>query len=340
MLVKVVGELPQYNNIVVTLVDNDHFGKELKCDKYICLRLKTIQLLFFPFIALKLRKIIRENKADLVHSHLFWPTIIARLATPKKVPLLTTIHAFVSKLVDYKKWYFRIMDRVTFRWRKSIIIAVAKGAMDEYVFFQRKQPYKSHVLYTFVDTRTFSGAPVHHEKTAGPFKLIAVGALRIQKNYSYLIRAFKLLPKEKFQLDIYGTGDQEQLLKDELSAADVSVTLKGQVSNIHEIICNYDLFVMSSGYEGFSLAVLEAMAMNMPLLLSDIPSFREQCDDTAVYFNLEDEADFANKLQELAKDEARLKDMTTRANKRALDNFTLPKHLEGLCAIYEDAMKQ
>ena len=38
------------------------------------------------------------------------------------------------------------------------------------------------------------------------------------------------------------------------------------------------------------------MALGMPLLLSDIASFREQCEDTAVYFNLKDSNDFITKL--------------------------------------------
>ncbi|MGC8001405.1 glycosyltransferase, partial [Salmonella enterica] len=56
-------------------------------------------------------------------------------------------------------------------------------------------------------------------------------------------------------LDIYGAGD----LKDTLP--------------------NYHAMIMSSFYEGFSIGVLEAMAMKIPLVLSDIPSFREQCEN-------------------------------------------------------------
>ena len=58
--------------------------------------------------------------------------------------------------------------------------------------------------------------------------------------------------------------------------------------HLNRIIKKYDLFVMSSIYEGFSVSVLEAMSLGMPLLLSDIASFREQCEGTAVYFNLKD----------------------------------------------------
>src|SRR4051812_6284329 len=81
MLVTVVKELTDYNNIVVTLFPQNHFKDELKCDPYYRLHLKSVLLL--PLAANRLKKIIKENKGDIVHPHLFWPTVLARMATPK-----------------------------------------------------------------------------------------------------------------------------------------------------------------------------------------------------------------------------------------------------------------
>ena len=117
-----------------------------------------------------------------------------------------------------------------------------------------------------------------------------------------------------------------------------NVVLKGQVKNIQTIIPQYDLVVMSSTFEGCSLGVLEAMALEMPLLLSDIESFREQCGDTAVYFKLEDPADFVNKLKALASDKSAMKQLGESGRIRVLENFTLDIHMKGLRRIYSDAL--
>jgi L-malate glycosyltransferase len=338
MLVTVVKELKEYNNIVVTLFSSNHFtADEFVCDKYISMSLTSVTQM--PLAVLKLRKIIRQVQPDIVHTHLFWPTMLARLATPKRIPLITTIHAFIATSGEYKYWYIKWIDKITYHFRRSVIIAVAKGALAEYFDFLKLKPWRSHALYTFVNTVRFNEA---HSKPAAiatqRFRLITVGRISLQKNHRYLVEAFKLLPPGKFELHIYGINTFGAEFEKYVQESSADIILKGEVKNINEIIAQYDLFVMSSTYEGFSLAVLEAMAMGMPLLLSDIASFKEQCEDTAVYFNLDDPQDFAAKLQQLAAGKDTLLQLAERSKQRALGNFTLQHHMQGLRSIYLEAL--
>jgi glycosyltransferase involved in cell wall biosynthesis len=334
MLVRVIKELPEYNNIVVTLYDNNQFGAELQCTRYICLKQRS--LLFFPFTALALRKLIRQYHVDIVHTHLFWPTLIARIATPKNVTLITTIHAFIATSVEYKKWFIRFLDKVSYRLHKSVIIGVAKGATAEYFSFLKLKPYRCYSIYTFVDTGQFNhkGIPVKtgHEG----FRLISVGALRQQKNHRFLVDAFRLLKNEHIHLHIYGDGPLKTVLQSSIDDAAVNISLKGMVTNIHELLPQYDLFVMSSTFEGFSLGVLETMAMKVPMLLSDIVSFREQCEDTAIYFSLNDVNDFAEKVKALLNDKVKRDQLSENAFKRVINNFTLEHHIKQLKQVYLD----
>lgn len=337
MLVTVVKELPEYNNIIVTLFPKNHFKDELKCDKYYCLNLKSI--LQLPFATRKLKKIIRQNNVDIVHSHLFWPTILARIGTPKNIPLITTIHAFIATSLEYKIPYIKFLDRITYKIRKSIIITVAKGALDEYFNFLKIKPYKAYALPTFVNTKTFDPNKIFIKKQDdGIFKIVTVGAIRKQKNHKYLLDAFKLLDNKKFQLDIYGEGPLSEELETTIKKDNLNINLKGEVKNIQTIISGYDLYTMSSTFEGFSLSVLEAMAMKMPLLLSDIKSFREQCESTAIYFNLDDVNDFVEKLKLFSEDRPLLCSMGSAAYIRVNKYFTLEHHMQGLRAIYSEAL--
>ncbi len=337
MLVNVVKQLNDYNNIIVTLLPQNHFKDELVCDKYYCLNIKSI--LFLPFAAGKLKKIIKENKVDIVHSHLFWPSILARIATPASIPLITTIHTSIATSIEYKSWYIKFLDKKTYGFRKNIIVAVSETALYNYFNFLKLKSYKSYKLYTFVDINIFNSNNVSVKKdNTDVFKLITVGALRQSKNYQFLIKAFKLLKNEKFQLDIYGEGPLFYELQKSINETGVNIKLKGEIKNLQNIINQYDLYVMSSTYEGFSLSVLEAMAMKMPLLLSDIKSFREQCDNTAIYFNLENANDFVEKLQALSADKNNLKDLGIAAHERAVTNFTLEQHMAGLRKIYEEVL--
>lgn len=337
MMVRVIKELPEYEHVVVTLFPMNHFGDELQCDKLICLNLKS--LFSLPFAVFKFRRLVNKEKPQLVHTHLFWPTVIARLSVPKKIPLITTIHAFVASSVEYKFKRVLYLDKITYRFRKSIIIVVAKGALQEYFSFLNLKPYKAYALYTFVDIDKFNTANTLPKVASPVFRVVSVGALRTQKNYLWTIKAFEKLKEENIELHIYGTGNMEEEIKKQIEKTGVKVVLKGEVKNIEKIIPQYDLYLMSSSFEGFSLSVLEAMAMKMPLLLSDIPSFREQAEDIATYFSLTDENDLPQALINLSKKSPEeLLFMGEKGQQRAVENFTLPQHISGLRKIYAEAL--
>ena len=336
--VGVANELSEYENIVVTLFPQNHFGDELHCDKLICLNLGS--LFSLPFAVFKFHKLVRKEKPDIVHTHLFWPTIIARLSVPKRIPLVTTIHAFIATSVEYTHWHIRFLDKFTYRVRKSIIAADAKGALDEYFSFLKLKPYKAFPLYTFVDTNRFKLENIPARVPSPVFRLISVGALRLQKNYSYLVRAFAKLKDKPIELHIYGSGNLQQELQKQIDESGAKIILKGEEKNIEKIIPLYDLYVMSSSFEGFSLSVLEAMAMGMPLLLSDIISFKEQCEGVAGFFSLADPDDFVKKVTALSETTPEeLKQKGQKARERAINNFTLAHHMEVVRKIYSEALQ-
>jgi glycosyltransferase involved in cell wall biosynthesis len=336
MLVQVLKQLKEFNNIVVTLNDRNHFKEDLECDEYICLHKPTFRQL--PISILKFHSLISKYKPDVVHSHLALPNFIARLATPRNIPLINTIHTSVSRAEDYKKLSIRLLEKFTYHYRRPTIISVSNIARNDYFSLLKINPAKQYVLHTFVNERRFHKFP---DKTTNSscLKIISVGALRKGKNYLYLVEAFKKLTEQKIELHIYGAGPQQNLLQQAINSAGVNIKLKGQVENINEILPYYDLFVMPSLFEGFSLSVLEAMAAKLPLLLSNIPSFKEQCEDTAVYFNLNDTNDFCEKLKNMLKDRELLVKKGKQAYQRAVNNFTLRHHLEKLFSVYNNVLQ-
>ena len=337
MMVRVIKDIDDYEHVIVTLFSLNKFGEELQCDKLICLNLHS--LIDLPFAIYKFRKIIKQQRPDIVHTHLFWPTFIARAAVPKKYPLITTIHAFIASSVEYKHWYICFLDKLSYHFRKSIIVVVAKGALEEYFSFLKLKPYKSYVLYTFVDLKRFNMSKMKPRDPSPIFRVITIGALRLQKNQLFLINSFSKLKNYHIELHIYGVGDLEQQLQKRIDETGARVVLKGEALNLEQIIPAYDLYVMASSFEGFSLSVLEAMAMGMPLLLSDIPSFREQCEGIAEFFSIDDDYDFIQKLVKLSKTgNDTLKNLGEKGRLRVSDNFTLTQHITGLKKIYEETL--
>lgn len=331
MLVRVLKELTEYNNIVVTLQGDNHFPEELQCDECICLDKPYLWSL--PLAAIEFRRLLAKYKVDLVHSHLPYSNFVARLGVPRDIPLVTTIHNSIAFSGDYKKWFIRFLDKSTYNFRKSTIIGVSKNALADYFSVLKIEKKDAILLYNFVDTSVYNGST--QDESRVNFNAVCVAALSRQKNIPYLIEGFSFLKSEDINLHIYGRGELQETIQNGIDQRQVKVTLKGQTSNIPGILPRYDLFVMSSLFEGFSLSVLEAMAAGVPLLLSDIPSFREQCKEHAVYFNLDDPADFARKIKMLKSDNNLRTQMAVNARNYVLENFTLTHHVSQLNNIYK-----
>ena len=113
------------------------------------------------------------------------------------------------------------------------------------------------------------------EKKSKAKKLVTVGRLEPQKNQAMLIKAFADIHKRfpEYKLEIYGEGslksELEELIKEE--KLEDAVFLMGYTTNVFEAISTANIFVLSSDYEGMSNALIEAMAIGLPVVSTDHP---------------------------------------------------------------------
>ena len=106
-----------------------------------------------------------------------------------------------------------------------------------------------------------------------PSKLIGtVARLTEQKDYKTLLKTFQLIHKVRpeYKLQIVGVGHLEgslRTLSKELGL-EASVDWIGKVRDPNEYIANWDVFILTSLYEGFGLVLLESMSMGVPIVAS------------------------------------------------------------------------
>ena len=107
-------------------------------------------------------------------------------------------------------------------------------------------------------------------------KVLAIGRLTPQKNFSSLIKAFCLVVKKypDWELDIYGDGELKEQLAQEIHKNELTnnVFLKGNTNQIKEKLQEYSIFVLSSIYEGMPIAMLEAISSGLPVVSYNCPT--------------------------------------------------------------------
>ena len=106
-------------------------------------------------------------------------------------------------------------------------------------------------------------------------RIVAVGRLTYQKNYPLLLKTFKRFSEKHndYTLEIYGDGSQKMKLQAYIIQLGIQdkARLCGFSTDIHNDIFKAGMYIMSSRYEGLSNALLEAMALGLPVISTDHP---------------------------------------------------------------------
>jgi len=287
-----------------------------------------------PRCVIRIRQYIRQNKIEIVHSHMVMASLVARMACPVTVPLFITLHSMVgSRFFGSGRLLPQLAEKLTYKKRHHII-AVSDEVYRDY---DRHIGIKGawSVLPNFVEDHFFQQG-LKQMNFQDRIRMITVGSLKPAKNHTYLIEAFKKLPGN-IQLDIFGDGPLRKYLQEQISKYRLAINLCGVSKNVHELMHSYDLFLMSSSFEGHPLALLEAMACGMPVAVSDIPVLREATAGKAIYFDLNNVDDFVMKVKDIA-------DHKIDLNGYANDNFEIAskiaakdRFIDTLKSIYSKA---
>ena len=231
----------------------------------------------------KLHSILRKIQPHVVHAHLIHANIVARLnAWRRKYILINSVH--IAEKRKGKKWHFTC-DRLTLR-HCDCMTTVSQAVQNFHAKKLGVPPSYFPVIYNGIHIPPpLSNGEITDLKRQWKIehcsKLIgSIGRLDFQKGYDML---FDLLPQlssqvphgEYWAIVILGEGKQRNILQKYPSFANIEVRLPGFREDAARCIGAFDLFVMPSRYEGFGLALVEAMSHGVPILASDVDSLPE-----------------------------------------------------------------
>ena len=234
----------------------------------------------------KLFDVISKYKIDVLHVHYAIPHAYAAYMAKKilkengyNIPIITTLHGTDITLVGNNPFY---KPAVTFSINKSdIVTCVSKSLMeDTREFFGIKREIK--VIPNFIDIDKYAKK---HNLCQGNLLaqddekiIVHVSNFRPLKRIIDVLKIFeKINQKINSKLIMVGDGPDKKKAKDFLRKNNLKnkVIFLGKTSEVDEILCSSDLFLLPSEKESFGLAALEAMALKVPVISTNTGGLKD-----------------------------------------------------------------
>ncbi|MBT2718163.1 glycosyltransferase [Bacillus sp. ISL-57] len=300
--------------------------------------------IYNPLQITEIKKVIRNDKYDIVHSHTFpsqyWVSLL-RYMFQKKPKLITTEHNTSNRRREKK--IFKYIDNFIYK-SYSKIICISEGTRNELITWDCDVKDKSIVVENGIDLNKFNNAKsldktdlVPHYRP-GDTILLMVARLTPQKDHETVIKSMLKLP-ENIYVVFVGDGEKHSEYLDMINTLNLNdkVILLGAREDIPNIMKAADLFVLSSHFEGFGLVVLEAMACGLPVIGSNVAGLTDIVSGAGRLFEKGDINQLSTIIKELAVDKKTCASMVKAGNKKS-SLYSIDKFVEKHINVYKSIL--
>ena len=294
----------------------------------------------------RLHRILKENRPDIVHSHLH----VLRYALPsllllKHITSLHTVHNLAEREIE---------PRVRCIQRFALNHGVVPVAVSEEVAHTLKPLYgieRCRVIPNGIPTNHYSNPQIMKSewRAREGFRddqvlFVCVARFAAQKNHALLLKAFAQGPASdpNAHLILVGEGDlREQLEKQAKHLGLIeNVHFLGLRTDIPEVLGAMDVFVLGSDWEGNPLSIMEAMASGLPVVATAVGGVPDLLANGKEGFlqRTGDAHGLAKSMAFLLNSPEARQSMGAAAARRAKENFDVSRMIQAYEQLYESLM--
>ncbi|MBK6950803.1 MAG: glycosyltransferase family 4 protein [Crocinitomicaceae bacterium] len=270
----------------------------------------------------EIRRIIKEFKPDIVHTHASKAGALGRTAAYKeKVPVIVHTfhgHVFHSYFGKFKTWIYKLAERRLAK-KTDAIIAISEIQKKELTEIHKIAPAdKFRVIQLGFDLDRFnenkekkrSDFRTKYNLTENEIAIGIIGRLTAIKNHELFIESIRLItenPNLKVRAFIIGDGErmselQELATKVEEERGAKIFEFTSWIKNVDDILPGLDIVALTSFNEGTPVSLIEAQASGVPIISTNVGGVSDVVSNGQTGFVIDgfESKTFAEKLSELA----------------------------------------
>jgi glycosyltransferase involved in cell wall biosynthesis len=302
---------------------------------------------FDPSIWPALRRLVRERRIDIVHSHDYKTNLLGwLLQKTERVKALSTVHGWTGHSAKERWLYYPLDKRVLAGFGR--LIAVSSDIRSELIG-AGAPPERVSVVLNGIDHTLFkrdrkceADARARWGFNSSDVVIGAVGRTEPQKRFDLLIEAIAaLLPaRPDLRLLIAGDGSRRQQLESQARAQLPRHVFQfiGNTQDVGQVHHALDVFVQSSDYEGTPNAVLEAMAFESPIVATDVGGTAELVNHGihGLIVPAGDRTPLAEAIEEVLTDRVSARQRVAAARSRVEVELSFEARMRSVEAIYSE----
>ena len=241
--------------------------------------------------------IFEVNKFDIIHNHQPKFNYFAILI---KKPFIFHLHGASNKIQEVNLKLSLLISKQKIKH----IISISKSVLYQIQIVKNKIPLT--IIHCGVNSDYFK-TENKKQFNNDSLQLLFVGVLYPHKNVNKLIEFVKnmILNNKNINLQIVGDGIEFNKLQKQIQKENMGkyIKLTGNIpeEKLKKQFDSCDIYVTASSHEMLDMPAIEAMSMQKPVLLSDLPAHNELIENSkgGIIFNPENPKDFYNKLEEI-----------------------------------------
>ena len=229
----------------------------------------------------KMKKILKEIKADVVHTHRY----CAQYAVPAAIlaGVKCRVHTVHSVAKEENGKLARKLNKIFFKKNGLVLVALSEKIQDTIVDEYGMEKHFVPVIFNGINLKKCNVKKdySYNEK----FKIMHVGRFQDVKNHKGLIAAFEIFNQKypNSELHLIGDGENKKEIEELVVTKNLSdsVVFYGLQSNVHQFLSNMDVFTLPSLYEGIPMTLIEAMGTGLPIVATAVGGITDMLDENS-----------------------------------------------------------